>query len=77
MSACNQWLPMLLAIYLDGLGDHWKDVKTKGLRAIPIEKTIDDPRCVLPYEAVLKVLQAQDRVCGGHMRLQASKKQRP
>ena len=47
--------------YLDGLGDHWKDVKTKGLRAIPIEKTIEDPRRILPYEAVLKVLQDQDR----------------
>lgn len=47
--------------YMDGLGDHWKDVDTKGLRAIPIEKTIEDPRTVLPYEAVLEVLQAQDR----------------
>ena len=53
--------PHVTRYYLDGLGDHWKDVKTKGLRAIPIEKTIDDPRCILPYEAVLQVLQAQDR----------------
>ena len=53
--------PHVTRYYLDGLGDHWKDVKTKGLRAIPIEKTIDDPRCILPYEAVLRVLQDQDR----------------
>ncbi len=53
--------PHVTRYYLDGLGDHWKDVKTKGLRAIPIEKTIDDPRCIVPYEAVLKILQAQDR----------------
>ncbi len=53
--------PHVTRYYLDGLGDHWKDVKTKGLRAIPIEKTIDDPRSILPYEAVLQVLQDQDR----------------
>jgi formate hydrogenlyase subunit 6/NADH:ubiquinone oxidoreductase subunit I len=53
--------PHVTRYYLDGLGDHWKDVKSKGLRAIPIEKTIDDPRCVLPYEAVLQVLQDQNR----------------
>ena len=53
--------PHVTRYYLDGLGDHWKDVKSKGLRAIPIEKTIDDPRCILPYEAVLQVLQNQDR----------------
>jgi len=53
--------PHVTRYYLDGFGDHWKDVKSKGLRAIPIEKTIDDPRCILRYEAVLQVLQDQDR----------------
>lgn len=53
--------PHVTRYYLDGLGDHWKDVQTKGLRALPIEKTIEDPRSVLPYEAVLKILEEQDR----------------
>lgn len=53
--------PHVTRYYLDGFGDHWKYVTNKGLRALPIGKTIDDPRGVLPYEAVLKVLQDQDR----------------
>jgi formate hydrogenlyase subunit 6/NADH:ubiquinone oxidoreductase subunit I len=53
--------PHVTRYYLDGFGDHWKDVKTKGLRALPIGKTIEDPRGILPYEAVLEVLQGQDR----------------
>ena len=53
--------PHVTRYYLDALGEHWKHVKSKGLRAIPIEKTIDDPRRILPYEAVLQVLQNQDR----------------
>ncbi len=47
--------------YKDGFGNHWKDVQTKGLRALPIGKTIEDPRRVLPYEDVRHVLQKQDR----------------
>lgn len=53
--------PHVTRYYLDGFGDHWKDVKTKGLRALPIERAIDDPRGILPYEAVIQLLENQDR----------------
>ena len=47
--------------YRDGFGDNWKGVHTKGLRALPIKQTIDDPRRILPYEDVVKVLEDQNR----------------
>jgi formate hydrogenlyase subunit 6/NADH:ubiquinone oxidoreductase subunit I len=52
--------------YKDGFGDHWKDVKTKGLRAIPIQKTLSDTRTVRPYEDVLAVLRTQERFAVAH-----------
>ena len=35
----------------------------RGLRAIPIEETIDDTRQILPYEDVVKVLDSLDYFC--------------
>lgn len=48
--------------YRDGFGDFWKHSKTKGLRVLPIRKTIDDPRKILPYEDAIAVLQNHDRI---------------
>jgi len=50
----------------DGFGDHWKDVRTKGLRALPVRRTIEDPRRIVPYEDVLDVLNQQERFAVGH-----------
>jgi NAD-dependent dihydropyrimidine dehydrogenase PreA subunit len=52
--------------YRDGFGDHWKEVQTKGLRALPIRRTIDDPRRILPYEDVRELLLQQDLFAVGH-----------
>lgn len=52
--------------YRDGLGDHWKDVQTKGLRVVPIRRTVDDPRRVLPYEDVRELLRQQERFAVAH-----------
>ena len=52
--------------YRDGLGDHWKDVQTKGLRVVPIRRTVDDPRRVLPYEDVRELLMQQERFAVAH-----------
>jgi len=48
--------PLVTHYYLDGFGDHWKEVKTKGLRAIPVNRVIADPRSILPYEDVVREL---------------------
>ncbi|MEW6667369.1 MAG: 4Fe-4S binding protein [Thermodesulfobacteriota bacterium] len=52
--------------YRDGLGDHWKDVQTKGLRVVPIRRTVNDPRQVLPYEDVRGLLLQQERFAVAH-----------
>jgi len=52
--------------YRDGLGDHWKDVHTKGLRVVPIGRTVDDPRRILPYEDVRELLLQQERFAVAH-----------
>ncbi len=39
--------------------------KTRGLRTLPIEKTIKDKRSFMPFEDVLKVLDNQDYFCVG------------
>jgi formate hydrogenlyase subunit 6/NADH:ubiquinone oxidoreductase subunit I len=52
--------------YRDGLGDHWKEVQTKGLRVVPIQRTVDDPRRILPYEDVRELLLQQERFAVAH-----------
>ncbi len=48
--------------YRDGFGDYWKDAEQKGLRVLPIGRTIEDPRTILPYEDTMGVLDRQDRI---------------
>lgn len=42
--------------YMDGWYDQMDVVQQKALRAIPIQKTIDDPRQILPFEDIIKVV---------------------
>lgn len=42
--------------YLDGFYDQYATAHAKGLRALPIHRTIEDSRQILPYEDVVKVL---------------------
>jgi formate hydrogenlyase subunit 6/NADH:ubiquinone oxidoreductase subunit I len=58
--------PHVTRYYLDGFGDHWKDVQSKGLRAIPIQQTITDQRMIRPYEDIREVLENQDRFAVAH-----------
>jgi len=46
--------------YYHGFFDPWNHTRTKGLRVLPIQKTIEDGRRILPYEEVVKVLDQQD-----------------
>ena len=40
--------------------DQFAPAHSKGLRTIPINKTIEDPRRILPYEDVIQFVDAQD-----------------
>ena len=46
--------------FYDGFMDQFRDVHAKGLRTIPIDKTVEDPRRILPYEDVVKFVDSQD-----------------
>ena len=51
--------PLMNQYHLHGFMDQYAGVQAKGLRTLPIERTIQDPRQVLPYEDVAQVLDAQ------------------
>jgi Na+-translocating ferredoxin:NAD+ oxidoreductase subunit B len=46
--------------FYDGYMDQFAKAHTKGLRTIPIDKTIEDPRQILPYEDVVQFLDSQN-----------------
>ncbi len=46
--------------YTNHLAVEFTGRPTKGLRAIPIALTIDDPRTIMPYEDVLQVIERED-----------------
>ena len=50
-SSANQY-------FLDGFYDQYLPIHAKGLRTLPIHKTIEDTRQILPYEDVVKVLDS-------------------
>jgi len=52
--------PLVNQYYYHGGWDKWKDTHIKGLRVLPIQKTIEDTRQILPYEEVVKVLDQHD-----------------
>jgi ferredoxin len=52
--------PLMNQYYIDHLGADYMGYPTKGLRAIPIAKTVQDPRKVTPYEDVLRFVDQED-----------------
>jgi NAD-dependent dihydropyrimidine dehydrogenase PreA subunit len=52
--------PLANQYYYHGGWDQWKDTHVKALRVLPIQRTIEDTREILPYEEVVKVLDQQD-----------------
>jgi Pyruvate/2-oxoacid:ferredoxin oxidoreductase delta subunit len=52
--------PLMNQYHLHGFMDQYAGVQAKGLRTLPVERTIKDPRQVLPYEDVAQVLDAQE-----------------
>jgi len=57
--ASKTMAPLVNQYHVHGFIDQYAEVHTKGLRTLPIEKTIEDTRQILPYEDVVKVLDAQ------------------
>ncbi|MDY6842620.1 MAG: 4Fe-4S binding protein [Thermodesulfobacteriota bacterium] len=55
--------PLANKYYYDGYFDFFDNLQVKGLRSIPIEKTIEDTRAILPYEDVVKVLDNYEYFC--------------
>ncbi len=53
-------LPMVNRYYINDFGADFMGYPTKGLRAIPIARTVKDPRVVTPYEDVLRFVEQQD-----------------
>jgi electron transport complex protein RnfB len=58
--------PLVNRYFRNGFFDQYKDVHVKGLRALPIEETIEDTRQILPYEDVVRVVDTQDYFCVTH-----------
>lgn len=60
--------PLVNQYFLDGFFDQYAHAHTRGLRALPVEESIDADafRRVLPYEDVVKVLEDQDYFCVTH-----------
>ncbi len=60
----NEWnrqvLPLVNRYYIDDFGADFMGYPTKGLRAIPIAQTVQDPRQVTPYEDVLQFADQED-----------------
>jgi len=55
--AARQAAGPLTRYYSDGFMDQFAHAHTKGLRTLPIEKTIGDSRVIVPYEDVVKVVE--------------------
>jgi formate hydrogenlyase subunit 6/NADH:ubiquinone oxidoreductase subunit I len=58
--ASKTMAPLVNQYHLHGFMDQYAEVHTKGLRTLPIEKTIQDTRQILPYEDVVKLLDTQE-----------------
>jgi len=58
--AVKSMAPPLNRYLRDGLMDQLAPVRTKALRTIPINGTIEDPRRIAPYEDVTGIVESQD-----------------
>lgn len=54
--ASRKMAPHVNKYFFDGFYDQYVTVHAKGLRALPIQQTIEDTRQILPYEDVVQVL---------------------
>ena len=59
-------VPSFNRYFMDGFMDQFAHAHTKGLRAIPIDRTVEDPRKILPYEDVVAYVDSQDYCTVSH-----------
>lgn len=52
--------------YYDGYGQEFGAYPSMGLRALPINQTIEDPRRIKPYEDVVEVIEKEEHFCVAH-----------
>jgi len=52
--------------FYHGMGKEFGGYPTMFLRAIPIERTIEDTRQFRPYEDVIEIVRQKDYICVGH-----------
>ncbi|MEW5912425.1 MAG: 4Fe-4S dicluster domain-containing protein [Thermodesulfobacteriota bacterium] len=62
----RQMAPKVNRYFRDSFFAQYADAHTRGLRAIPIQRTIADTRQVLPYEDVVQVIEGQDYLSVSH-----------
>ena len=58
--------PYIERYFVHGFFDQFGHARTRGLRTLPVERTIEDTRAILPFEDVVKVLEDQDYFCASH-----------
>ena len=58
--------PLVNQYYYHGFFDQYEFTHLKGLRVLPIQETIEDPRQIMPYEEVVKVLDTMDYFAVSH-----------
>jgi formate hydrogenlyase subunit 6/NADH:ubiquinone oxidoreductase subunit I len=58
--AAGAMAPSVNRYVRDGLMDQLAPARTKPLRAVPINRTVEDPRRIMPYEDVMSLLDSQD-----------------
>jgi ferredoxin len=58
--ASKAMAPLANQYYYHGFFEQYAGVQARGLRALPVEKTIEDPRLILPYEDVAQVLDSME-----------------
>lgn len=62
----NEIAPKANQYFYDALGPQMGDSDLKGLRTIPIGMTMDDPRRIMPYEDMAKMLDQHDYFAVSH-----------
>jgi electron transport complex protein RnfB len=75
--AARAMAPSLNRYIHDGLMDQLAPAHTKGLRTIPINRTVDDPRRIAPYEDVLGIVESQDFIAVTHCACRQRKRMDP
>ena len=56
----REYAPLMNNYYDHSFGPDFMGHPTKGLRAIPVRKTISDPRTILPYEDLMDYIEQED-----------------